>query len=140
VFVFLCKNPECHQQNSNVPFIVLRSQLPRVNDFYSSEPPTPSTPMPTKGDKRCVVCGIAGPKCCAKCHSRSYCSKEHQTIDWKGGHKQNCSETQGCFISLFRFTQPHRCRHLVMRSLIIYNIITTSITLMGPYLYIQDAR
>ncbi|XP_048763250.1 programmed cell death protein 2-like [Ostrea edulis] len=94
VFVFLCKNPECHQLNSSVPFIVLRSQLPRVNDFYSPEPPTPATPVPIKGDKLCVVCGSVGPKCCSKCHSRSYCCKEHQTIDWKGGHKQNCSDTQ----------------------------------------------
>ena len=97
VFVFLCKNPDCHQPNSQEPFVVVRSQLPRGNDFYSSEPPTPMTPAPTKGDKLCVVCGISGPKCCAKCHSRSYCSKEHQTIDWKTGHKKNCSESCGGF-------------------------------------------
>ena len=97
VFVFLCKNPDCHHPNSQEPFVVVRSQLPRDNDFYSSEPPTPMTPAPTQGDKLCVVCGISGPKCCAKCHSRSYCSKEHQTIDWKTGHKKNCSESGGEF-------------------------------------------
>ncbi|XP_061192730.1 programmed cell death protein 2-like [Saccostrea echinata] len=92
VFVFLCKNPNCHQPNSSVPFIALRSQLPRINDFYSPDPPTPVTPVPDNGDKLCVVCGISGPKCCSKCHSRSYCSKEHQIIDWKKGHKLNCNE------------------------------------------------
>lgn len=98
VFVFLCKNPNCHQPNSNAPFCVVRSQLPRDNDFYSPDPPTPATPIPSKGDNLCAVCGIAGPKCCAKCHSRSYCSKEHQVIDWKNGHKQNCSNSEGRYI------------------------------------------
>lgn len=98
VFVFLCKNPNCHQPNSNAPFCVVRSQLPRDNDFYSPDPPTPPTPIPSKGDNLCAVCGIAGPKCCAKCHSRSYCSKEHQVIDWKNGHKQNCSNSEGRYI------------------------------------------
>jgi hypothetical protein len=27
---------------------------------------------------------------CARCHKRSYCSKECQTADWKGGHKHWC--------------------------------------------------
>lgn len=43
----------------------------------------------------CIVCGCSGPKRCAKCHSMSYCSREHQVIHWKAGHKKYCGdETQ----------------------------------------------
>ena len=43
----------------------------------------------------CVVCGCSGPKRCAKCHSMNYCSREHQVIHWKAGHRKHCGdETQ----------------------------------------------
>ena len=43
----------------------------------------------------CVVCGCSGPKRCAKCHSMNYCSREHQVIHWKLGHRKHCGdETQ----------------------------------------------
>ena len=38
----------------------------------------------------CSVCGCPGGKRCAKCKGMSYCSKEHQIIDWKAGHKRQC--------------------------------------------------
>ncbi len=40
----------------------------------------------------CIVCGMSGPKSCAKCKRVSYCSKEHQTHDWKNGHKLFCPD------------------------------------------------
>ena len=40
----------------------------------------------------CVVCGCSGPKWCAKCHSMYYCSREHQVIHWKAGHKKHCGD------------------------------------------------
>lgn len=40
----------------------------------------------------CVVCGCSGPKWCAKCHSMYYCSREHQVIHWKAGHKKYCGD------------------------------------------------
>ena len=40
----------------------------------------------------CVVCGCSGPKRCAKCHRTSYCSREHQVIHWKAGHKKQCGD------------------------------------------------
>ena len=40
----------------------------------------------------CVVCGCSGPKRCAKCHSMNYCSREHQVIHWKAGHKKHCGD------------------------------------------------
>lgn len=40
----------------------------------------------------CIVCGAGGPKSCAKCHSVNYCSREHQVIHWKAGHKKQCGD------------------------------------------------
>ena len=43
----------------------------------------------------CVVCGCSGPKRCAKCLTMNYCSREHQVIHWKAGHKKHCgNDTQ----------------------------------------------
>lgn len=39
IFVFICKNYECCRVNDNDDLIVLRSQLPRDNEFYSFDPP-----------------------------------------------------------------------------------------------------
>ena len=40
----------------------------------------------------CIVCGCSGPKRCSKCHSVNYCSREHQVIHWKAGHKKHCGD------------------------------------------------
>jgi len=40
----------------------------------------------------CVVCGCDGPKKCSRCHLINYCSREHQVIHWKSGHKRLCGE------------------------------------------------
>ena len=40
--------------------------------------------------KLCRVCGLHGSKQCSKCHAINYCGKEHQVIDWKNGHKDEC--------------------------------------------------
>ncbi|XP_078038492.1 zinc finger protein RP-8 isoform X2 [Augochlora pura] len=39
IYVFICKKPECCKLNENGNLKVFRSQLPRTNEFYSSEPP-----------------------------------------------------------------------------------------------------
>lgn len=79
--------------------MALRCQLSLKNEFY---PDTPLDETPVVGTdeysaanflKICAVCGCAGKKQCAGCKSVHYCSKEHQAIDWKNGHKQNCKET-----------------------------------------------
>ena len=100
IFVFMCKDPSCCQPNSNINFVILRSQLPKANEFYSTEPPDedkfdPSSDFPRAEENGilCFVCGCAGPKRCARCQKATYCSKEHQTIDWKGGHKALCKTT-----------------------------------------------
>ena len=97
VFVFICKNPACCTRNSNSNFVVLRSQLPKLNEFYSANPPDENRgPQNLTGAERyqdlCVVCGCAGSKRCGKCRKTSYCSREHQRYDWKQRHKAGCGE------------------------------------------------
>ncbi|KAL4236289.1 Programmed cell death protein 2 [Mactra antiquata] len=96
IFVFVCTDPACNKSNTNDNFHVFRSQLPKVNKFYSAEPPDETLPgkdeiNAASFNKICIVCGCLGPKTCSKCQSVSYCGKDHQTIDWKLGHKKSCT-------------------------------------------------
>uniref|UniRef100_A0A8C7A7E1 Programmed cell death protein 2 n=1 Tax=Neovison vison TaxID=452646 RepID=A0A8C7A7E1_NEOVI len=84
------------------PLSVFRNQLPRKNDFYSYEPPSEDPPAETgdrvrlqlpSGAHLCRVCGCLGPKTCSRCHKAHYCSREHQTLDWRSGHKQACTQS-----------------------------------------------
>ncbi|XP_077014082.1 programmed cell death protein 2 isoform X2 [Tamandua tetradactyla] len=94
VFLFCCREPPCC-----AGLRVFRNQLPRKNDFYSYEPPSENPPPESEpfclqlksGTHLCKVCGCLGPKTCSRCHQAHYCSKEHQTLDWKLGHKQACA-------------------------------------------------
>ena len=40
----------------------------------------------------CIVCGCIGPHWCGRCTQAHYCSKEHQTHDWKAGHRRLCED------------------------------------------------
>ncbi|MCI4376278.1 hypothetical protein PGIGA_G00186830 [Pangasianodon gigas] len=99
LYVFCCKTPECYTANDNRCFKVYRSQLPRKNDFYSYDPPPDEETAASADDehvlgsgvKLCRLCGCAGHKACSRCHTVTYCSKEHQAIDWKQRHKKECS-------------------------------------------------
>lgn len=97
LFVFCCRAPPCC-----AGLRVFRNQLPRKNDFYSYEPPSEDPPPETgesvclqlkSGAHLCRVCGCLGPKTCSRCHKAHYCSKEHQTLDWRFGHKQACTQS-----------------------------------------------
>ena len=110
IFLFCCKNGQCYEKNSNNCFAVFRSQLRRENSFYSREPPPDFADESTDLEKvereiscfvesnnlrnLCSLCGCRADKKCAGCHSVSYCSREHQTIDWKTGHKVVCKSLQ----------------------------------------------
>ncbi|XP_066535695.1 programmed cell death protein 2 [Hoplias malabaricus] len=99
LFVFCCRSPGCYSLNDQRCFKVYRSQLPRKNDFYLYDPPPEEEPADSGDDhhvlssgvKLCWLCGCQGQKACSRCHSVTYCSKEHQTIDWKQRHKKECS-------------------------------------------------
>uniref|UniRef100_A0ABI7Y542 MYND-type domain-containing protein n=1 Tax=Felis catus TaxID=9685 RepID=A0ABI7Y542_FELCA len=98
LFLFCCRVPPCC-----AGLRVFRNQLPRKNDFYSYEPPSENPPPETgesvclqlkSGAHLCRVCGCLGPKTCSRCHKAHYCSKEHQTLDWRLGHKQACTQSE----------------------------------------------
>lgn len=98
VFVFCCKTPACFSRTDSLCLKVFRNQLQRKNDFYPYDPPPDEAPEGTAPDpcvlgsgvRLCRLCGCPGQKACSRCHAVHYCSKEHQTIDWKHSHKQEC--------------------------------------------------
>ena len=105
IFLFCCKDGKCHAKNSSECFLVLRNQLKRENPFYSFHPPPDVDEMrelsiesvsdefrPKAWSDLCDVCGCRGDKVCSKCHMAQYCGKEHQTVDWKSGHKGICTQ------------------------------------------------
>ena len=110
VFVFCCRDGACYEANGNTCFAAFRCQLPRANEFYDLVPSKDEQKHLSEFLKReselkgtwsrlCEVCGCSGEKQCARCGLVRYCSKEHQTIDWKRGHKLRCctepENTQG---------------------------------------------
>ncbi|KAG5878757.1 hypothetical protein JTB14_012127 [Gonioctena quinquepunctata] len=93
LFVFVCRNPKCCERNNTDNIKVFRSSLQRDNKFYSYDPPE-DKPMPDfsleKWVKLCNICGCLSEKQCSKCKEAHYCSREHQVLDWKEGHKKEC--------------------------------------------------
>ena len=111
LFVFICKEPKCCQRNKNHNLRVLRSQLGRKNRFYSDIPPEEekfswSKPFPTAlhFQPLCGVCGVHAPKICAKCKQARYCSRDHQIVDWKNGHKEQCKKAAETKRGKLRYT------------------------------------
>ncbi|WAR23247.1 PDCD2-like protein [Mya arenaria] len=101
IFIFVCDNTNCCKSNCAGHLVVFRSQLQQINEFYSSKPPVEARVDKeidaSLHNKLCRVCGCLGPKTCGKCHKVSYCSKEHQAVDWKENHKQECSSDSAEF-------------------------------------------
>ncbi|KAL3318255.1 Programmed cell death protein 2 [Cichlidogyrus casuarinus] len=107
LYVFMCKNGSCFGEE-RTPFLLLRCQLPRRNDFYRFDPPPEISESTTPKDiasmidrnllndflcfqKTCSVCGIPADKYCSKCNKKYYCCREHQVLDWNS-HKTLCPE------------------------------------------------
>ncbi|KAJ1495842.1 hypothetical protein T484DRAFT_1924247 [Baffinella frigidus] len=40
--------------------------------------------------KPCMVCQTETSNRCEGCHEAHYCCREHQTQEWKAGHKRSC--------------------------------------------------
>uniref|UniRef100_A0A1Y1MM28 MYND-type domain-containing protein n=1 Tax=Photinus pyralis TaxID=7054 RepID=A0A1Y1MM28_PHOPY len=92
LFVFICRNSECSVRDMNNNLKVYRSNLPRVNTFYSEEPPLEEPDFTfslSKWIRLCQLCGCVADKSCSKCKV-AYCCREHQVIHWKQGHKNQC--------------------------------------------------
>ena len=101
IFIFFCTSPPCNKKNSNENFTVFRCQLPKANEFYPPIDPPDDEEwkkdlVVTKFTKICMVCGCLGTKLCGGCKKVNYCSKEHQVLHWKNGHKMLCKECE-CF-------------------------------------------
>ncbi|XP_043590851.1 programmed cell death protein 2 [Bombus pyrosoma] len=99
IFVFMCRNVECSKLNKNGNLKAFRSQLPRLNEFYPSEPPIEQSDWRTdisvnKWVKTCYICGILAPSHCSKCKTVNYCCRTHQIYDWKHGHKEICGSNK----------------------------------------------
>ena len=88
LFIFMCRDPNCHSSGNSVSFMALRWQ----DCKDSSEPENNSCDLISP---LCIVCGGRGSKWCGSCHLVNYCSREHQIHDWKSGHKRMCSELAG---------------------------------------------
>uniref|UniRef100_A0A915P5Y2 MYND-type domain-containing protein n=1 Tax=Meloidogyne floridensis TaxID=298350 RepID=A0A915P5Y2_9BILA len=99
LYLFACRKG-CANPNDSSNFSVFRCQLPRDNQFYSFDGPTP---LPSTSSasfdpffnsetfpKLCAVCGCRAGKRCSKCSKRMYCSRNHQIIDWQTGHREEC--------------------------------------------------
>ncbi|XP_064469519.1 programmed cell death protein 2-like [Ornithodoros turicata] len=112
LYVFICLSQNCVASHNEGSVIVLRSQLPLVNPFYSKDPPQSSaddadSPCARDYNPICDVCGVLGDKKCAQCKSRSYCCKSHQVRDWRDNHKTKCrtSDPSGTETSKLLFPQ-----------------------------------
>lgn len=106
LFVFMCLSMTCllqdqHKQWKRQPekasrsVKVFRSQLARLNPFYSSEPPKhDGTDKPSGiGAALCNWCGTwKGDKVCSSCRRAHYCSEKHQAMHWRSGHKIECRQ------------------------------------------------
>ncbi|KAJ1905794.1 hypothetical protein IWQ60_012208 [Tieghemiomyces parasiticus] len=103
VYVFCCKNGDCHRSTSIKSFRVYRTQLPEENPFHIMDPPPSSEPSSDADDgtwirgpgyqsgPECNVCGLFGSKTCGQCKTARYCSRPHQLADWKvADHKSRC--------------------------------------------------
>ncbi|XP_053153816.1 programmed cell death protein 2 isoform X1 [Hemicordylus capensis] len=104
LFLFGCRRPSCYRSVGSAPgcLRVFRNQLPRKNDTYSYDPPPEDPPVEEEtcvnlqlkcGAHLCRVCGCLGSKRCSRCHKAHYCSKDHQAMDWRAGHKVSCTES-----------------------------------------------
>ncbi|KAK9672029.1 hypothetical protein RND81_12G071100 [Saponaria officinalis] len=106
LFVFMCPYMTCllrdqHEQWKREPEIpsrsvkVFRCQLSRTNAFYKYESPKydgSDEPLGV-GATLCAWCGTwKGNEKCSTCKTAHYCSKEHQVMHWRGGHKPECQK------------------------------------------------
>jgi tetratricopeptide (TPR) repeat protein len=47
--------------------------------------------MKQNAPKKCKMCTSSGTLTCGRCKRAFYCSSEHQRLDWKSGHRKECS-------------------------------------------------
>lgn len=103
LFLFVCEDSLCLSKPGSA--VCVRTQLPLVNDFYSSAPPA-ELPELDEADVEhnlhlddepfdaspnlCRLCGIPASSKCSRCAHTYYCSRHHQAIDWRACHREEC--------------------------------------------------
>lgn len=97
IFVFACRRSSCIKPGLSKSVIILRCGLPRKNDFYGQEPAIedPDAKDPEVKNPLCSVCGCLAPNTCSSCKKTFYCSRSHQILAWKSGHKEECVKIKG---------------------------------------------
>ncbi|KAL1919289.1 uncharacterized protein VTP21DRAFT_1982 [Calcarisporiella thermophila] len=120
VYMFCCRNGACLKKEWQKCVKVFRSQLPRLNPYWSDNESSSSNARSSEDSeddvdeeeeeeckprrrakfsnpaKTCVVCGLRGGKTCSKCHTASYCSRDHQLYHWSTAmHRQLCGKSEG---------------------------------------------
>ncbi|KAI8868328.1 hypothetical protein GQ42DRAFT_125405, partial [Ramicandelaber brevisporus] len=87
IYVFACRNGECHRKYWRGCFKVFRAQLAEQNDIYEYQPQNQhqQDENGTALAMTCVVCNLAAPHQCSNCKSARYCSQAHQAMHWKAG-------------------------------------------------------
>jgi pre-rRNA-processing protein TSR4 len=93
LYVFTCVNESCVNISSSSvekkrpSVVVLRSQLADINEYFNMDGFASKIVSP----KICSFCGLPGRFSCSSCHLKRYCSKVHQSLDWKHSHSQECT-------------------------------------------------
>ena len=105
IYVFCCRDGKCHKQEDwKSKFVVLRSQLPEKNQFFTKSKPKEKSKQDEmkwvrSNDEKlrsltCEICGQFASKRCASCKKLYYCGREHQLLDWNLGHEKECKILQ----------------------------------------------
>ncbi|KYQ91176.1 hypothetical protein DLAC_08087 [Tieghemostelium lacteum] len=92
IYVFCCQDGICSE------YVVLRSQLPKKNDYYSETADEDKFNDDYKVEDKylskrtllCEFCGSGSTAKCSGCQKYSYCCREHQQEDWALGHQYEC--------------------------------------------------
>lgn len=99
LYVSLCENVGCQRNERGNAVSVLRGQLRRDNRYYEYSGGGVDVDEETEEEVSrmdlCGVCGFGAGKKCGGCRQVSYCSKECQVVDWKGGHREECGHGVG---------------------------------------------
>lgn len=104
LYLFVCSNSKCCNKasddatvSSNPSIVAIRCQLPRKNPIYSdiSDVEIPAAEAATSAglgdiEGSCALCGLPAPNRCSRCKVPKYCSRTHQVLHWKNGHKEAC--------------------------------------------------
>jgi len=105
VYVFTCRNGECHKssiadETIEIPYYVYRCQLPEINLYYDAahaqyEHYEADKTVMEKADAKlakdfCFNCGQIAANRCKQCKCAAYCCRGCQVQDWKTSHKAKC--------------------------------------------------